>query len=81
MYQGVDENNNIVYKDQNGDGIIGNSDRVVLGNYQPKFTYGFASALNWKNLDASITFAAAQATSSSTHWATTSSMPTTPTTC
>lgn len=57
MYQGVDENNNIVYKDQNGDGIIGNSDRVVLGNYQPKFTYGFASALNWKNLDASITFA------------------------
>ena len=57
VYQGVDENNNIVYKDQNGDGIIGNSDRVVLGNYQPKFTYGFASALNWKNLDASITFA------------------------
>lgn len=57
VFAGVDEKDNTTYVDQNGDGIIGSNDRVVLGNYQPKVTYGFGSQLNWKKLDASVTFA------------------------
>jgi TonB-linked SusC/RagA family outer membrane protein len=45
------------YVDQNGDGKIDEEDRVVLGNVQAKFTYGFSSALTYKNFDASFAFA------------------------
>ncbi len=39
------------YKDQNGDGLIDDDDRVVLGSYFPSFLYGFDIGLNWKNFD------------------------------
>lgn len=45
------------YVDQNGDGKVDQqSDRVVLGSAQPKFTYGFASQLRYKNWDLSFNF-------------------------
>jgi TonB-linked SusC/RagA family outer membrane protein len=42
-----------------GDGVkesINTADRVVLGNAQPKFTYGFSSTLNYANFDLSVFF-------------------------
>ena len=45
------------FVDQNGDGIVDQTnDRVVLGSAQPKFTYGFASQLRYKNWDLSFNF-------------------------
>jgi TonB-linked SusC/RagA family outer membrane protein len=42
--------------DQNGDGKIDKTDRVVLGNFNPKFFGGFNLALTYKNLYASAVF-------------------------
>lgn len=45
------------FVDQNGDGVVDQTnDRVVLGSAQPKFTYGFASQLRYKNWDLSFNF-------------------------
>jgi TonB-linked SusC/RagA family outer membrane protein len=41
------------YKDQNNDGKIDDSDRVVLGSYFPTFMYGFNFNLSYKNFDLS----------------------------
>ncbi len=51
------EPGDVKYVDQDGNGRIDGNDRIVLGNIQPDFTYGFSSQLKWKNLDASIAFA------------------------
>lgn len=37
------------YKDQNGDGVIDDKDRVVIGNWTPSFTGGFNLTLKYKN--------------------------------
>jgi len=42
------------YVDQNGDGVIDGKDRIVLGNPNPKFNYGFSTNLAYKNFDLSI---------------------------
>lgn len=44
------------FKDANGDGVldISDTDRAIVGNYMPKFTYGFGTTLAWKNFDFSI---------------------------
>ena len=39
------------YKDQNNDGKIDDSDRVVLGSYFPTFMYGLNLAISYKNFD------------------------------
>jgi TonB-dependent starch-binding outer membrane protein SusC len=44
------------YKDQNGDGVINDLDRVVLGSFLPKVTYGFNLGLRYKNFDLSTLF-------------------------
>jgi TonB-linked SusC/RagA family outer membrane protein len=44
------------YKDINGDGIINASDRVVLGNGLPKYTYGFNFKADYKGFDFSVFF-------------------------
>lgn len=44
------------YKDQNGDKLLDAEDRVNLGNYLPKITYGFNLDLEYKNFDFSIFF-------------------------
>lgn len=46
----------IKFKDQNGDGKIDASDRVFLGSYIPKFSYGFNYTGTYKNLDFSVFF-------------------------
>lgn len=44
----------IMYKDQNGDGVIDGNDRVDLGTYFPKMTYGFSAGLGWKGFDLTL---------------------------
>ncbi|WP_298709615.1 TonB-dependent receptor [uncultured Chitinophaga sp.] len=44
----------IKYVDRNGDGIIDNRDRFVMGNPFPRFTFGLNYSVNWKGFDASI---------------------------
>lgn len=44
----------VKYVDQNGDGVINNDDRVVLGNPFPRYTFGFTYQLSWKGIDFSM---------------------------
>ena len=44
----------VIYKDQNNDGIIDTKDLVTIGNPNPKFTYGFTNNFKYKNVDLSI---------------------------
>ncbi|MDO6434748.1 TonB-dependent receptor [Flavitalea sp. BT771] len=44
------------YKDQDGNGILDNNDRINMGSYLPKLTYGFNLGLDYKNFDLSIAF-------------------------
>jgi TonB-linked SusC/RagA family outer membrane protein len=46
----------IKFKDLNGDGVIDDNDRKVLGSYLPKFTYGINYNASYKNFDLSIFF-------------------------
>lgn len=39
------------YKDQNGDKIIDDKDRVILGSYFPSFNYGANLSVNYMNFD------------------------------
>lgn len=49
------EPGNPIYEDVNGDGVVNTQDQTVLGNSQPKFTYGFNTSLSWRQLDLFIT--------------------------
>jgi TonB-linked SusC/RagA family outer membrane protein len=42
------------YVDQNGDGLIDGKDRIVLGNPNPKYTFGVNSNFGYKNFDLSV---------------------------
>ncbi|WP_316734497.1 TonB-dependent receptor [Pedobacter aquatilis] len=42
------------YQDTNGDGVIDLRDRVVLGNPNPKFTYGVNTNFAYKNFDLTL---------------------------
>ncbi|MGM9511886.1 SusC/RagA family TonB-linked outer membrane protein [Larkinella sp. GY13] len=44
----------IKFKDVNGDGVIDASDRVYLGSYIPKFSYGVNLGANYKNFDVTV---------------------------
>ena len=41
----------LIYKDNNGDGILDDEDRVYVGAYQPKFYFGFNFTMDIKNFD------------------------------
>jgi TonB-linked SusC/RagA family outer membrane protein len=41
----------LIFKDQNGDGVINDLDRVVLGSFLPDLTYGANLGFSWKNLE------------------------------
>ena len=47
---------NLKFVDQNGDGVINEKDRVILGNPNAKFNYGFQTDFTWKDLTFSMTF-------------------------
>lgn len=51
---GVIAPGDLKYKDQNGDGVINGDDRVYLGTYFPKVTYGLNISAAWKGFDATI---------------------------
>jgi len=44
----------LMYKDQNKDNVIDGADRVYLGTYFPKVTYGVNVVLGWKGFDLSV---------------------------
>ncbi|WP_295178126.1 TonB-dependent receptor [uncultured Christiangramia sp.] len=44
----------IKFKDINGDGLINNDDRTVIGNPHPDFTFGFQNNFSYKNFDLSL---------------------------
>ncbi|HLZ89337.1 MAG TPA: SusC/RagA family TonB-linked outer membrane protein, partial [Puia sp.] len=44
----------IKFKDVNGDGVINQKDRVVLGNPWPKYTFGFNNFVSYKGFDLNI---------------------------
>ncbi|MBW1654267.1 SusC/RagA family TonB-linked outer membrane protein [Flavobacterium quisquiliarum] len=41
--------------DLNGDGVLDNNDRTILGNPYPDFTWGFTNKFTFKNIDLSFT--------------------------
>jgi len=55
--QGVDpDTGDMIYKDLNGDGIINESDKTVIGNAQPDFIFGITNNFSWKNFTLSMFF-------------------------
>lgn len=46
----------LIYKDQNGDGQITDDDRVILGSFLPKFSYGGNIGITYKAFDFSMNF-------------------------
>jgi TonB-linked SusC/RagA family outer membrane protein len=44
----------VKYVDRNGDGVIDNDDRFVLGNAFPRYTFGLTYTLAWKGFDFSM---------------------------
>lgn len=45
------------FVDVDGDGVMDlDLDRAIVGNYMPKFTYGFAGSVGWKGIDFSFNF-------------------------
>ncbi len=42
------------FRDVNGDGIIDENDKTVIGSPLPDFTFGFTNTFNYKNFDLSI---------------------------
>ena len=50
----------IKYRDMNGDGVINESDRVIIGDTNPKFVYGLTNNIRWKDLSLSFMFQGSQ---------------------
>jgi TonB-linked SusC/RagA family outer membrane protein len=46
----------LYFKDLNGDNIITDADKSIIGNAYPKFSYGFALNMNYKIVDLSASF-------------------------
>ncbi len=48
------EPGNPKFEDINGDNVVNEQDRVLLGNIQPKFTYGFNTKVTYKKWDLQV---------------------------
>lgn len=46
----VPQAGDLIFVDQNGDGVMNTADQVYIGNPWPKFTYGLTLGGNWKNM-------------------------------
>jgi TonB-linked SusC/RagA family outer membrane protein len=46
----------IKYKDQNGDGVINQDDRVVIGNDLPRYQFGSNLSAGWNGFDVGVFF-------------------------
>ncbi len=57
--EGVDpQTGNLVFKDLNGDGLIDDFDRTVIGNATPDFIIGLSNTFSYKNFDFDFLFQA-----------------------
>jgi len=55
--EGVDPaTGDLIYSDVDGNGIVNSSDRTVIGDAQPDFTFGFSNSLSYKRFDLNIFF-------------------------
>ena len=45
----------IMFEDYDGDGRVNNNDMQLVGNYQPKFTYGWNNSFAYKGFDLAVT--------------------------
>jgi TonB-linked SusC/RagA family outer membrane protein len=46
----------IKFKDINGDGVVDNNDRTIIGNPWPKFSYNFTSNFTYKGFELNVFF-------------------------
>ncbi|RYD94900.1 MAG: TonB-dependent receptor, partial [Sphingobacteriales bacterium] len=53
-HTGFDENGANIYKDQNGDDVIDNSDRIIIEGAIPTFNFGLNSQMRYKAFDFSF---------------------------
>ncbi len=44
----------IYFVDQNGDGNINDADKIILGDPNPKFSYGFSTTVTYKKLSLNV---------------------------
>ena len=42
------------FRDVNGDGVIDDNDRTIIGDYHPDYTWGITNRFNYKNVDFSF---------------------------
>lgn len=53
---GAPQAGDIKIVDQNGDGVINTDDRVIIGDPNPDFTYGFHTSFSWRGITLSAQF-------------------------
>eukprot|EP01098_Paradermamoeba_levis_P015722 TRINITY_DN8125_c0_g1_i1.p1 TRINITY_DN8125_c0_g1~~TRINITY_DN8125_c0_g1_i1.p1 ORF type:complete len:250 (-),score=-19.20 TRINITY_DN8125_c0_g1_i1:138-887(-) len=46
----------LIFQDVNGDGVVNDADKQVIGSPYPKFTYGFSVTASYKAFDANASF-------------------------
>lgn len=54
--EGPEKAGDLIFRDQNGDGVITDQDRIVLGSSIPDYTFGFSIGADWKGFDLSVDF-------------------------
>src|SRR5690606_12710346 len=54
LEDGLNEQGRIQYKDLDGNGVINNEDRTILGDPNPDFIFGFNNNLSYKNFSLNI---------------------------
>lgn len=59
-FKGYDDKGMCTFEDVNNDGNFDNSDRQILGDPNPDFTYGLSSNFKYKGLELSILFQGSQ---------------------
>jgi TonB-linked SusC/RagA family outer membrane protein len=50
----------LIFEDVNGDGVVNDADKRVIGSPYPKFIYGFSLSANYRDLDLSASFNGSQ---------------------
>lgn len=50
------EPGDLYFDDVNGDGVVDDNDKTIIGNPHPKFTYGFNISGNYRDFDLSASF-------------------------
>ena len=56
QYSQVTHPGDLVYEDANGDNVISDLDKQIMGSLIPRYTYGFMFDLGWKGFDLSLQF-------------------------